>query len=154
MATNYKQGIFKPKFPSKYKGDVNNIIYRSGWEHRVMQSLDENLNVLCWSSEEIVIPYRSPIDNKIHRYFVDFYVEVRLADNSVKVMLLEVKPAAQTQEPKKAKRRSSNKRYLHEVVTYGVNQAKWEAASTYCRNKGWEFKIITEAELFNNNKYK
>lgn len=146
MAKNFKQGIFTPKFPDKYKGDVKNIVYRSGWEKRVMQYLDDNINVIGWSSEEIVIPYRSPVDNRIHRYFVDFYCEVRLPDNTVKVMLLEVKPAAQTQAPKQPKRRS--KRYLYEVATYGVNQAKWEAASSYCQSKGWEFKLITEAELF------
>lgn len=147
--SNYKQGFFKPKFPNKYRGDPSNIVYRSGWERRVMQSLDENASVIAWSSEEIVIPYRSPVDNRIHRYFVDFYVEAKAPDGSVKVMLLEVKPAAQTVEPKVSKRKT--KRYINEVFTYGVNQAKWEAASQYAQSKGWEFKLITEKELFNKN---
>ena len=75
MAYGYKQGFFTPRFPKKYIGDPTNIVYRSGWEKRVMQTLDENSNVLRWASEEIVIPYISPIDNRPHRYFVDFYVE-------------------------------------------------------------------------------
>ena len=146
MAYDYKQGFFKPRFPQKYIGDPTNIVYRSGWEKRVMQSLDENVNVIRWSSEEVIIPYISPIDNRRHRYFVDFYVEARAIDGSVKKMLLEVKPAAQTQPPKSPKRRT--KRYISEVMTYGVNEAKWKAAREYCIDKGWEFRIITEAELF------
>ena len=146
MAYDYKQGFFRPKHPKKYIGDPTNIVFRSGWEKRVMQSLDENLNVVRWASEEIIIPYISPIDNRPHRYFVDFYVEAKLADGSIKKMLLEVKPAAQTKPPKAPKRKT--KRYISEVMTYGVNEAKWKAAKEFCDEKGWEFRIITEAELF------
>lgn len=140
--TDYKQGIFKPEHPEKYKGDVNNIVYRSGWEKRVMKWLDTNINVTLWSSEEVVIPYRSPVDNRLHRYFVDFYVETLSKDGTKKVYLIEVKPAAQTQKPKSPKRQT--KRYIQEVFTYGINQAKWDAARDYCNHKGWEFKILTE----------
>lgn len=146
MATEYKQGYFKPKNPNKYLGDPTGIVYRSGWEKKVMEYLDDNINVKGWSSEEIVIPYISPIDNKMHRYFVDFYVEAVGRDGETKKMLLEVKPKAQTQAPKTPKRKT--KRYITEVMTYGVNQAKWKAATDYCRHKGWDFKIITESELF------
>ena len=146
MAYDYKQGFFRPKHPKKYIGDPTNIVFRSGWEKRVMQSLDDNLNVVRWASEEVVIPYLSPIDNRPHRYFVDFYVEAKVADGSIKKMLLEVKPAAQTKPPKAPKRKT--KRYISEVMTYGVNEAKWKAAKEFCDEKGWEFRIITEAELF------
>jgi len=142
----YKQGLFIPKNPQKYIGDATNIIYRSGWEKRVMQYLDEHTNVLRWASEEIIIPYISPVDNRPHRYFPDFYVEAKSADNTIKKMLLEVKPKAQSVPPKAQARRT--KRYLSEVMTYGVNQAKWNAAKDFCIDKGWEFKVITEAELF------
>jgi len=147
MARNYKQGFFKPQYPDKYKGDPTNIVYRSGWELRAMQTLDQNPNVLKWSSEEVVIPYISPVDGRAHRYFVDFYAEVVRPNGKTHTMLLEVKPKAQTQEPKQPKRRT--KRYLSEVMTYGVNQAKWKAATEYCLDRGWEFKLITETELFN-----
>lgn len=143
---NFKQGFFKPKNPKKYIGDPTNIVYRSGWEKRVMESLDDNLSVIRWSSEEIAIPYVSPVDNKVHRYFVDFYVEATGRDGETKIMLLEVKPAGQTKQPDKPKR--TTKRYITEVMTYGINQAKWDAAKKYCDKKGWEFKIITEQELF------
>lgn len=146
MATNYKQGFFRPRNPEKYRGDSQNIVFRSGWEKRVMEWLDDNINVTQWNSEEIVIPYISPVDNRRHRYFVDFYVEAVGRNGETKVMLIEVKPKAQTQEPKKPQRKT--KRYLTEVMTYGVNQAKWQAARDFCEAKGWEFKIITEQELF------
>jgi len=143
---HYKQGLFKPVNPKKYIGDPTNIVYRSGWEKRVMDWLDTNINVVRWASEEIVIPYVSPIDNKVHRYFTDFYVEAVGRDGETRKMILEVKPKAQTQEPKRPQR--TTKRYITEVMTYGVNQAKWAAAEAYCRNKGWEFRLITETELF------
>ena len=146
MAYDYKQGFFKPKNPLKYIGDPTNIVFRSGWERRVMQYLDEKTTVVRWASEEIVVPYISPIDNRTHRYFVDFYVEAKAPDGSIKKMLLEVKPAAQAQEPKKQSRKT--KRYITEVMTWGVNQAKWKAAQEYCLEKGWEFKVLTEKELF------
>jgi hypothetical protein len=147
MAYDYKQGKFKPRYPQKYIGDPNDIVYRSGWEKRVMQSLDDNSNVLKWASEEVIIPYISPIDNKPHRYFVDFYVEAKAPNGTVKKMLLEVKPKAQTEEPKKRSRKT--KQYITEVMTWGVNQAKWKAAQEFCLDRGWEFKLITENELFN-----
>jgi hypothetical protein len=143
---HYKQGLFKPVNPKKYIGDPTNIVYRSGWEKRVMDWLDTNINVVRWGSEEIVIPYVSPIDNKLHRYFTDFYVEAVGRDGETRKMILEVKPKAQTQEPKRPKR--NTKRYITEVMTYGVNQAKWKAAEEFCKDKGWEFLLLTETELF------
>jgi len=142
----YKQGVFKPTKPEKYRGDVKNIIYRSGWEKRVMDWLDTDDRVLQWSSEEVVVPYVSPLDNRRHRYFVDFLAELLQPDGTKKTWLLEVKPKAQTIEPQKPKRRT--KRFIQEVVTYGINQAKWAAATEFAADKGWEFKLITEAELF------
>lgn len=146
MAYDYKQGKFTPKFPKKYIGDPTNIVFRSGWEKRVMQSLDENTLIVRWASEEVVIPYISPIDNRPHRYFVDFYVEAKQPDGSIRKILIEVKPAAQTKPPKTPKRKT--KRYITEVMTWGVNEAKWKAAQEYCLDRGWEFQIITEADLF------
>ena len=146
MAHNYKQGFFKPQNPKKYIGDPTNIVYRSGWEKRVMDWADTNSNVLRWCSEEVVIPYVSPVDGRYHRYFVDFFVEAKGRDGSIRKMLLEVKPKAQTQEPKVQSRKT--KRYITEVVTYGVNQAKWKAAEDYCKDKGWQFLIVTEEQLF------
>ena len=139
------KGRFSPKNPKKYKGDPTNIIYRSLWERKVMVYLDENVNVLEWSSEELTIPYRSPEDNRIHRYFPDFYVKTRGKDGLLKVTVIEVKPKHQTKEP--VKKKKITKQYITEVMTWGKNQAKWKAAMEFCSDRGWEFKILTEDDL-------
>lgn len=141
---SYK-GIFTPKNPKKYGGDPTKIIYRSLWEKRVMKYLDENANVIEWKSEEMFIPYISPVDGKWHRYFPDFIVKARQSDGSIQTLMLEVKPAKQTKEPEIKKRKT--KQYLMEVATYGVNMAKWKAAQEYCADRKWKFKLITEVEL-------
>lgn len=105
-----------------------------------MVHLDDNKNVLEWSSEEIVIPYVSPVDSRWHRYFPDFFVRTNTG-----AMILEVKPLNQSVAPTVSKR--VTKRYINEVVTYGVNQAKWKAAEEYCLDRGWKFKVITEKDL-------
>ena len=136
-------GWFKPKNPKKYKGDPNNIVYRSSWELRVMKWLDEHPNIVWWASEELPIPYVSPVDNKVHRYFPDFVAKVKQADKET-TMVLEVKPYKQTQKPTQKRQ---TKRFLQEVVTYAVNQEKWRAADLFCKEHGWQFKLLTEKEL-------
>ena len=138
-------GKFTPKNPQKYVGDYTNIIYRSSWECKVMTYLDKTEDVISWASEELIIPYISPVDIKYHRYFPDFLVKVRTKDNKLRTILIEVKPKKQTQEPEKKKR--VTKQYINEVVTWGVNQAKWKAAEEYCLDRNWEFQIWTEKEL-------
>jgi hypothetical protein len=145
MAT-YK-GYFKPKNPQKYKGDPTNIVYRSRWELIVMNRFDGDPNVIWWQSEETIIPYRSPIDGRYHRYFTDFTVNMRTADGKIKTAIVEVKPMAQTKPPTVQKGGSKNRRYINEVMTWGVNDAKWKAAREYCKDRGYEFIIITEKEL-------
>ena len=138
-------GKFTPKNPQKYIGDYNNIVYRSSWEARVMDWLDRNDSIISWASEELIIPYKSPSDNRFHRYFPDFLVKVKTKDGKFKTMLIEVKPKRQTLPPEPKKRMT--KQYINEVVTYGVNQAKWQAATEYCLDRGWEFKVMTEEHL-------
>lgn len=141
----YHQGKFKPRNPKKYRGDPSNIVYRSSWELKVMNNFDRHPDVLEWSSEEIVVPYISPIDGRKHRYFIDFFVKKRNPDGKVECCLIEVKPKAQTKPPKVQKRVTP--RYINEVKTWGVNQAKWDAAEDYCMSKGWKFLIFTETEI-------
>jgi hypothetical protein len=141
---SYK-GIFKPKNPSKYLGNSSNIIYRSLWELKLMMYLDNHKDVLNWASEEIAVPYRSPLDRRIHRYFVDFYVK-RKIQGMVKESLIEIKPKRQTLPPKVPKSKVSP-RVINEIKTWSVNQAKWKAAEEFCKDKGWNFLIMTEDEL-------
>jgi hypothetical protein len=136
------QGKFTPKNPGKYLGNPTNIIYRSKWEFDLMRLLDSNPDVVCWGSEEVVIPYRSPLDNRIHRYFTDFIMKNKKGE----VYIIEVKPFKQTQPPVKPSRQT--KRFVEEVKTYAVNQAKWKAADEYCKDKNYKFIIMTENEIY------
>ena len=139
------KGKYQPTFPRKYKGDPTNIIFRSLWEKKFMNYCDKNKNVLEWNSEEIVIPYRSPVDNRIHRYFPDFYMKVRESNGTIKNYIVEVKPLKQTAPPKKPKRQTRG--YIREAYEYARNQAKWKVAREYCKDRQWEFKVVTEKEL-------
>ena len=139
------KGRYSPKNPEKYKGNPTGIIYRSLWERKLMVYLDENKSIIQWSSEEIAIPYISPLDNRYHRYFPDFYIKAIDKNGNIVEQLLEVKPRKETIEPAKKKR--ITKQYITEVTTWGKNQAKWAAATEYCLDRGWQFKLITEKEL-------
>lgn len=136
------KGYFKPKNPSKYKGKPTNIVFRSSWECKFMSYLDLHPDIESWASEEFSIPYRSPIDNRIHRYYPDFWVKKK--DGTV--LVIEVKPMKDRipPEPTKGKRK---KTFIKEAVIYAVNQKKWAAAEEYCADRKWIFKIFSEAEL-------
>ena len=139
------KGKYKVKNPNKYRGDYNNVIYRSSWELKLMNWCDTTHAVLEWGSEVAVIPYISPVDNKIHRYFVDFYMKIQDKNGNIEKYLVEVKPKKFTQEPVKPKR--VTKQFIEEVFTYGVNQAKWKAAREFCEDRHWKFVVLTEDEL-------
>ena len=149
-------GSFKIKNPKKYKGDSSNITYRSLWELSFMKYLDAHKEVLQWSSEEIIVPYNDPMKaGKRRRYYPDFYVLFINKQGKRVEWLVEIKPDKQTREPKpfsgkmvkgKPKGKGS-RRFLREVVTYGTNMAKWEAAEKYSKKQGWKFVILTEKDL-------
>ena len=136
----YHKRRYVPVFPEKYAGDPSNIIMRSSWETKFAIWCDKNPQIVKWSSEETIIPNVSPIDGKVHRYFVDF--KIKTVNN--KVYLVEIKPKAQTLPPQGKKK---TKRFLAEASTYLVNQAKWEYAERYAKARNWEFIVLTEEEL-------
>jgi len=145
------KGKFRPKNPAKYKGDWQKIIYRSLWELKFFRFVDDHPDVLWWQSEELIVPYRSPIDSRVHRYYPDVIVHMR-AGGQLKTIMIEIKPAGQTRPPDIRKKNATpsgriSRRYLNEVKTWGVNDAKWKAARSYCADRGWEFQIWTEKEL-------
>ena len=139
------KGKFIPINPKKYKGDPTNIIYRSSWERRCMIYFDRTPNIVEWQSEEFFIPYKSPVDGKIHRYFPDFKIKVMNKHKNIDSIIIEVKPFKQTQPPVIQTRKT--KRYLTEVTTFLKNEAKWKAALNFCKDRKWKFQIITEKEL-------
>lgn len=142
--SKFIQGIFRPLHTEKYKGhDLPR--YLSSWELKLFRWCDTNPNVLEWGSENVVIPYTSPIDNKTHRYIVDAFIKLKTA-SGIKKFLVEVKPYKQTVEPEKTTNRSK-KSLIYEQLTYIQNMAKWEAAKKWCKDRGIEFTILTEKEL-------
>jgi hypothetical protein len=106
---------------------------------------DKTASILKWSSEEIAIPYFFTIDKKVHKYYVDFIIQMKDKNNDIKTYLVEIKPKRQTKQPEK---RKNTKKYVRELVEWEKNKCKWEAAKNYAKEKNWEFKILTENELF------
>jgi hypothetical protein len=141
---SYK-GIYKPEHPQKYIGDPKNIIYRSLWERKFMHYCDINENILKWSSEEIWIPYLSPLDKRVHKYFPDFFIRYKDASGSIKESLIEIKPKRQVSGPKPSKR--VTQKQMYEIKEFAKNQAKWKAAEEFCADRRWSFQILTEDNL-------
>lgn len=132
-------GRYKVKNVKKYKGDFDNIVYRSLWELHVFKWCDQNPKVKKWSSEEIIIPYYYEADKKYHRYFPDVFIQME-----DKTLLVEIKPEKETQPPTGPRR---TKKYIAEGFTYIKNMNKWEAANEFCKDRNWEFHIWTEKTL-------
>lgn len=141
----FYQGKYVPKQPEKYDGDATQIIYRSSWELKFFNWCDTNPAIIKWSSEEVIIPYLCPTDNRVHRYFPDAKIQVKDQSGRIKTYIVEIKPDAQTRPPETPKRKT--KRYITEVMTWGKNDAKWKYAKEYCKDRGYEFMIITEHHL-------
>lgn len=140
------QGKFHPRNPKKYRGNLDNIIYRSGWELRAFKYFDENSNVIEWQSEELVIPYLDPSTGRHRRYFPDIVATVRKEDGNIRTMVIEIKPEKQTKAPVFQKR--VTKRYIYEVTTWATNKSKWETAESFCKSRDWDFVLMTEKHIF------
>lgn len=138
-------GKFQPKHPEKYKGDPSRIIYRSLWEFKLMKYLDSHSDVVSWASEEFCIPYRSPIDGRMHRYFPDFWVKKINKSGIIEQVVIEVKPQKHIDPPKEPKRKT--RRYMGEVARHAINMRKFEVAERFCSERGMKFQLITEKEL-------
>ncbi len=135
------KSIFNPKNPQKYAGDPSKIVCRSLWERNVCKFCDDHPDVIKWSSEEVAIPYHSPIDDKMHNYFPDFLIQFRNKAGT-QTWMVEVKPKKQTYLKENASKK--------EKLTWIINSAKWKAAQAYCEKHKLVFKILTEKELFSN----
>ena len=138
---SYK-GRYKIKKPDKYAGDPTKVVYRSLWERNAFRWCEDNPKVKLWNSEEVVVPYVSTVDKKLHRYFVDLLIQM----DDKQTYLVEIKPKNQTIAPKK---RRKTKKYINEVLTYAKNNDKWEAADQFAKHKGWKFQVWTEETLKN-----
>ena len=140
MAKSYR-GLFRPNNPKKYVGNTKQIVYRSLLERRFMRYCDLNEDILYWASEELPVRYYNPLDKKYHRYFPDFVVKTVNNDK----YMIEIKPSRQVVKPKPPKKKT--KSYMRESFENIKNQAKWQAAKSYCDDNGMQFKLITEKDL-------
>ena len=143
----YRQGIYKCKFPEKYKGNVNNICYRSGLELKAFRFFDYNANVIEWASEETIIPYANPLTGRTSRYFVDVYAKMRDRNGEIKKYLIEIKPHSQTLPPVQKNRKT--KTLIYQQAEYIKNQAKWQAAQQFSKARNMNFVLLTEKHLGN-----
>ena len=139
------KGVYKPKNPKKYRGNPSKIIYRSLWERKYMIYCDNTPYILEWGSEEVVIPYRSPIDRRVHKYYPDFYIKVREKSGKISKYIVEIKPKKQTKPPYGKDKRTAA--YKREALTFAKNRAKWDAAEDYCDDRQMKFLILTEDHL-------
>ena len=142
--SKFKQGLFRPTHPEKYKG-THPILYRSSYELKYMRWADHNPAVVKWGSESIVIPYQNPLTGKVSRYFVDSNITLKTKTGELKKFLIEIKPSIQTLPPKPGGR--NTKSLLRRQAEYVKNRAKWEAATAWGKKKGYEFTILTEKHL-------
>lgn len=140
------KGRFRPHNPDKYKGNPTRIEYRSSWELSMMKWLDKREDIIWWQSEEKAIWYTDPVQKKKRRYFPDFIIHYRRKDGICVTEVIEVKPARQVSGPPVQPKRKT-KSWLTEVMTYATNTAKWRAAETWCEDRGYNFRIITEHDL-------
>ena len=149
MSRYPKPRKYTVKKKEKYIGDPNNVVMRSSWEVAFATWCEMNPSVIEWSSETVVIPYRSPLDDLPHRYYVDFWAKIKDKTGSVITYLIEIKPHVQCLPPdySKRKRKPKQETIQEEVKTYAVNQAKWKCANEFARRRGWKFKVLTEYEL-------
>ena len=144
MYKNLKIGYFKPSHPEKYKGNANNIVYRSGLELKYFKYMDFNKYILEWNSEEISIPYKN-IDGKIHRYYIDLWFKLKNKDGIIKECICEIKPKSFISPPPIEKRHT--KLWNEKLKSFCRNTAKWNYAKDYATKKGMEFLLLTEKEI-------
>lgn len=136
----WKQGLYKPNHPQKYKGDITKIVFRSSWELSFAKFLDGNPNVLEWASEEFFVTYFNPSKRRNARYYPDFWVKYQNKHGEIIQEVIEVKPHSQVQRPK-----GGNK---YNQMQWFVNMAKWEAAIKFCKERNLKFRVLTEKSMF------
>lgn len=141
--SRYKNGFFVPTYPEKYIGDVKNIIYRSSWEKRVCEWFDLTGSVIYWNSEGLKIDYFYTVDNKFHKYHIDFIAKIKDRFGNIKTYAIEVKPEKEQLLPKT----KNQKRLSIEVPIYIKNQCKWDAAKVFCSEKGMTFLVLNEYDI-------
>lgn len=136
----FAQGKFTPKNPEKYIGKTNPT-FRSSWEFQFCKFCDEHPSVTQWASEAVRIPYRNPLTGKQTIYVPDFFIAYADKQGKSKVELIEVKPSNQSVKERTGRSKSNQAAWV-------VNQAKWDVARAWCKQRGITFRVITEEDIF------
>ena len=140
LKKRFASGKYKLKNSNKYLGK-NEPTYRSSWEFSMMQFCDKHPSVVQWASESIKIPYRNPLTGQHTIYIPDFFIVTIDKNGKQHADLIEVKPQNQAIQEKVGKSKTNQ-------IHYVINQAKWEAAKSWCSQRGIRFQIITENEIY------
>jgi hypothetical protein len=140
----FARGKFVPQHPDKYVG-LKMPIYRSSWELSFMRFCDTNVSVQKWASEAVQIPYRDPLTGRNTVYVPDFFIQYADKNNRMNIELIEIKPASQTILERVGKNKYNQAQFIK-------NQAKWAAASLWCKQQGIKFRIVNENDLFHNGR--
>jgi hypothetical protein len=147
---NFKSGFFSPLIPSRYKGSFP-IIYRSSLELKFFRWCDSSSSpVIEWTSESYIVPYQSPLDGKIHKYFIDNSITLKDKNGVEHKFLVEIKPLRMTKPPTESKKKSTAT-LLYEKTNWIKNQSKWRSAEQFAAKKGMKFIILTEEDLIKLN---
>lgn len=134
-------GKYVVKNRERYRGNPDDVTYRSKWEQLCFKWLEDRNDIEWWNSEDFVVPYFYEVDRKTHKYHVDLVIKWK----NGKTTLVEIKPKKQTVAPRVKNPKS--KRSLNETFAYIKNVNKWEAANKIAKDNGWEFVLWTEDEL-------
>ena len=140
MPRRFAQGKFTLKNPEKYLG-TKDPLYRSSWEFAFMKFCDESPSIAKWASEAVRIPYRNPLTGRYTIYVPDFFINYVDKGGQTHAEIVEIKPQNQSLREKVGKN-------LNNQASYILNQAKWEAATAWCRQKGLKFRVINETDIF------
>lgn len=148
------QGWYKLLNPNKFIKPIDEHMqsfkeghaeYKSGLELKAMKYADYNKHIVKWSLEPFHIKYLKPTDGKVHRYYIDLYLEFSSGDR----FLVEIKSKSETIPPRKPNKKTDKaiRNYQIALQTYAVNQAKWKAAEEFAAKNKMRFIILTEDEL-------
>jgi len=162
-----KQGYYKIKYPTKYVGNTNLIIYRSSWEHSFCKWCDYSPSVIRWSSEPIKIPYydriskleeckkqgldpNNPKNWVIKNYNTDFWIEVDKGNGETRKMFIEIKPSNKLKKPVPPSPNAplrDQRKFNREAKEYIINEAKFAAISAWAEKNNAKFYVFTEETL-------
>ena len=140
MASKFARGKFTMTAPEKYVG-TKMPTYRSSWELTFMRFCDTNPSILKWASEAIQIPYKDPLTGKNTVYVPDFFIQYVDKQGRMLTELVEIKPSSQQILERVGKNKFNQMQFVK-------NQAKWAAASAWCKQQGLRFRILNENDIF------